>query len=357
MKPLRILHFAKVTPRKCGLYETTYDMVKAERALGLDSFIVDPTVDIEDRDVPVADPHTLESCDVVVSHSGLPSSVEHDPKGKPIIHVLHGRPKSSFLLDDNDSLHVYQHMAYAKHAKHYRYFVTLWEPHLHLWKLVLPIAKLRYVQSPVDLEYWCPPEADEKIDHGFCGQGGSYNVVCADPARIDSDPYFVVHAFYQFALKNPGAKLHLYGVGKSVESTAWKLLLLALKNADMLGEVCAWSEKAREMYRAADLVITPHNIATRTVREALACGTPVVAGSLCHAAPYKAESEDTLSYAAAIQEAYDAQQREVSPKTYRNRAVTFFDPAVTAASMKLLYEEVADGDDGCNAGSDQEPAD
>ena len=60
---MRIAHAAIATPRKCGLYETTRELVAAERALGVDARIVDPApnekvgIKNHDRGVPIADGH------------------------------------------------------------------------------------------------------------------------------------------------------------------------------------------------------------------------------------------------------------------------------------------------------------
>ena len=58
---MKVAHLAIITPRKCGLYETTRELVKGLREIGVDSRLVDPAParnpimwkGTEDRGVPV----------------------------------------------------------------------------------------------------------------------------------------------------------------------------------------------------------------------------------------------------------------------------------------------------------------
>ena len=43
-----------------------------------------------------------------------------------------------------------------------------------------------------------------------------------------------------------------------------------------MGMVVGWAKGLEHVYRAADCTITAHQIDVRTVREAMACGCPVV---------------------------------------------------------------------------------
>ena len=63
-------------------------------------------------------------------------------------------------------------------------------------------------------------------------------------------------------------------------------------------------EGLENVYRAADCVITTHKIATRTVREALACGTNVVMDyNNSSYTPFQADPEDLEDYASVIETA------------------------------------------------------
>jgi hypothetical protein len=100
---VRIAHAAIHSPNRCGLYETTRDLVAAERALGIDARIVDPAPnpaypvkDGHDRGVPVADVEWGTKADLIVSHSGHDRTpLQHTTQ--PVIHVSHGRPLSTFM--------------------------------------------------------------------------------------------------------------------------------------------------------------------------------------------------------------------------------------------------------------------
>jgi glycosyltransferase involved in cell wall biosynthesis len=83
-----------------------------------------------------------------------------------------------------------------------------------------------------------------------------------------------VNAFALYTRYNPGAKLHIYGATKNQKG--WGALLKKIKDENGLGEVLPWVKGLENVYRAADLMITPHTISTRSIRESLACGCPVL---------------------------------------------------------------------------------
>jgi len=89
--------------------------------------------------------------------------------------------------------------------------------------------------------------------------------------RADECPFEVIHKARQFALSHEGVKVHVYGL-KKIEP-AIKTLLNTL--GDSLGEY-GWCNDLPSVYRAADIVITGSSIATRAIRESLACGCKVV---------------------------------------------------------------------------------
>ena len=103
--------------------------------------------------------------------------------------------------------------------------------------------------------------------------GGKTNIVVTDAWREDVDPFTAVHAFALSARAATGWKLHIYGRSKNLR--AWAALLKRIQDDGNLGQVIGWVKGLDNVYRAADLMITPHTIHTRAVREALACGCPV----------------------------------------------------------------------------------
>jgi len=300
----------------CGLYESTRELVAGLRGLGVDARIVDPApmaqfapAPKEDRGVPIADMDWGVTADLVLSHSG------HDgtPLGEsqqPILHIQHGRPVSTWLMERGGGAPAYTYMTARAKVSRYRGAVTFWpeyEPILReLWN-----PKPVYVVPPsVDLEYWAP----QLTTYRFAGRKGEYNVVMTDPwSREDTNPILAVHAFALFRRIVPNARLHIYALdGNTKGLQALKAML-----GDSLGVVQGWAKDLRSVYAAADMLITPHRIYTRAVREAMAMDLQVVSGRDVH-------PENIEAFALAMAD------RMERPQPTRKLAEVLFDPKVTA---------------------------
>jgi len=367
---MRIAHIANWTPHACGLYESTRDLVIAERSLGVDARIIEinipPPVPAmvrpvgepcercgyvqlqrisppkrapdwsEDRGVVKAPLTWLDKVDVICSHSGMPLSLPHG-NNIPRIHVAHGRPHSSFLLGSLQNNHVWKaYQGYEKDAR-WKAIVTLWPGFGRYWKLVFP-RRVEEFTPFVDLDRWTPV----KSDYAFSGKSGEPNIVIADVWRQDKDPFHTLFGFVEFAENNPKAKLHLYGLQPN-DAKALAPILDALIAKGVIGEVKGRVDNLVEIYNAADLLITPHVIATRTIREASACGLPVVAGGNQPYTPYYANPERPDEYANAINRAWiDIKNHcEARRKDARTMAERMFDPIKTAKQFVKLFEELS----------------
>jgi glycosyltransferase involved in cell wall biosynthesis len=266
------------TPGRCGLYETARELVKGLRGRGIDSRLVDPTKDKnslypkgeEDRGARLADMDWALDADLIVNHSGY----DNTPVGEtnqPVIHMTHGRPRSSFLSEKSGKTAIYSYLYQKNTDPRVRAVVTFWPEHKPYWDVLLPDKPVEVVQAPVDLDAWCP-EGPKGYD--FRGKKGRINIVTTDAFRDDIDPFWSLNAFALWARKNPGAKLHVYARPKDIK--AFPALLKRINEDGNLGEVQGWVSGLENVYRAADAVITANTIATRTVREATACGCPVI---------------------------------------------------------------------------------
>jgi len=326
---MKIAHVVVVTPHLAGIYETTRDLVAAERGLGIDARLVDPKKPGvgEDRGVPIAGHDFVSECQVVVNHSGL--SKELDGTRLPIVHVMHGRPLSSFLHEQEGRIPVYSYLRRVREDARFKAFVTFWPEYVPYWSVLLPREKLHAIEAPVDLERWTP---DGPRGYTFRGHKGEINVVCASVWRHDENPYHIVHAFRLFATWVQGARLHIYAAPQT--GSGWAVLKECLQREGILGEVVGFVKGLENVYRAADVAITPHHIATRSVREALACGCNVVMASDNLYTRYAATPEKTWEYASEIRRAVEgkAPNREV--------AETFFDSRRIAEQFMGIVEGV-----------------
>lgn len=369
---MKIAHVCNWTPLGCGMYETAREMVVYERRAGVDARMVDakgleqppqrvrptghpcqrcgnqplevvtvepPAPDWgEDRGVVLAPQAWLDDCDLIVSHSGMPNI--QLGRAKPRVHVAHGRPRSSFLLGSVSGNHVWK--AYQEYARdeRFRALVTLWPGFGDYWRMVFPREVLE-VPPFLDLARWTPGPSG----YGFGGLGGRPNVVVADVWRQDRDPFHVVFGFARFAEGVPEARLHLYGLEPAAVN-ALSPVLDGLHGRGVLGEVKGRVDNLVEVYRAADLLITPHRMAVRTVREALACGLPVVAGAGNAYTPFRADDEDVVAYAAEVGRAWGiiSEHREARREDARRAAEIAFDPTRSVSTLVSLYERVLSED-------------
>jgi len=271
---MKVAHLTVITPKRCGLYETVRELVKGLRDKGVDSRLVDPTKETnklypkenEDRGALFASMDWAKDADILVNHSGLGELEKTDI---PVVHVAHGRPRHSFLSEMTGSTPIYSYHYGNNSRDQFKAVVTFWPQHKPYLEVMYPDKPVHVVQSPVDLDFWSPG----KQEYNFNNQGGKINVVCTDAFRDDIDCYVPLNAFALAAREIP-MKLHLFN--KPKELRGWGALIKRIQDDGNMGLVQGWAQGLEHVYRAADLVLTGHEIDVRTVREAMACGCPVV---------------------------------------------------------------------------------
>jgi len=273
---MRVAHVAKVTPQACGLYESTRELVVALRRQGVDSRIVDPSLDSNtlhpggdsDRGAPLDTEEYVQTCDIVVNHSGLGTWEKYR---KPQVLVAHGRPRSSFLSERDGGTAIYSYHYDKNQRDTFKGVVTNWPEHIPYHEVMFPDKPVWYVRPSCDLEYWSPGPTN----YDWGGNGGTRNFVSVDAWRDDIDPFAAINAFILYARANPGSKLHLFAAG-GANKPGWSALVKRLKEDGNLGQVYGWVKGLRQVLRAADGMITSQDINTRSIRETAATGTPII---------------------------------------------------------------------------------
>jgi glycosyltransferase involved in cell wall biosynthesis len=371
---MRIIHIVPPTPKACGMYESTRELVEDERKLGIDSFLYDPRPDnggttnethnknliecpkchvkiscgerlvepngrvddwFEDRGVCSVPKEFLKTSDLLVSHSGIDKELL-DEVNKPFIHVCHGRPYSSFLIEQTGQTPIYQIYGRMDKEERLKAIVTLWYQFEKLLKVMFKETPLYTFNPPVNLHTYTP---NGPKDYSFGGKKAKINIVCAVIWRLDKDPYHVFNACYYFVKKHPEAKLHIYGA--KIDG-AWRSLLGYMQEENVLGEILPMVGHMDYVFRSADLVVTPHKIATRTVRESLASGTQLIADIGNPYTPYTADIENIDSFISSIEDAYgDLQENKNKCSTInRKLAEKEFDSKSTTKSFIDLYKKI-----------------
>lgn len=276
---MKVAHVCKVTIGRCGLYETTRELVTALRARGVDSRLVDPVpaenplypINVAaDRGALIADMDWGVQADIIVSHSGY-DATPLEKTGQPVIHVCHGRPRSTFLGEVMGGAPIYSYHTRLNSDPRVKAVVTFWPEHKPYHEVMFRCKPVYAVQPSVDLNAWT---SIGPSGYQFGGKGGRINVVCTDVWRDDIDPFVAVNAFALWAREMNGAKLHVYGNSENLRG--WAAIFNRISDDGNMGEIKGWVKGLDNVYRAADFLITPHEIATRSIREAMACGCSVV---------------------------------------------------------------------------------
>jgi FkbM family methyltransferase len=273
---MRVIHFAEFAPHRCGLYHTTKDLIKAEKGVGIDAHFVDIDSETGDPSTPgkkdgrlvTSNIRVADDADILVRHNSIPNDLENS--GIPLAHAIHGRPESSFVLDEKGVVPAVESFYNKGRDCRYKAFFTFWPEHIYFWSRIIPPSKLFLVPAMVDLMEWRP--GGEKFDFGM--HNGNPNILIADIWREDITPFNEIMAVAKWIkTKCPTAKLHLTAAPMGKGSM---IFWHALGREKILGYVMGLQANIKELYEAADVVVTPHRIMTRIRRESFATGTPVI---------------------------------------------------------------------------------
>lgn len=306
---MKIVHFAPFAPNACGLYEAARDMVVADIVSGHDTHLIDVGTTyngtftegvpgkIDDRGgtkIVSASPVEAMTADVIVAHSGVPDNWIVGCQ-TPIVWILHGRPGACFRPEQFGNGHSYTLISNLAKWPRVKAMVSFWDCHMKFWHPIIPIEKLELIPAPpVDSKRF----SETGTTHDYTAMGGPVNIMLADSWREDVDLYEVANGALEFARYNSGVKFHFYGMENPLR--CWEFLIEEFRRFNALGEVWARRPNLEEVYRAADIVLSPNKTATRITAEALSCGTPVIAARGCDLATWTMEPDDPESVASAI---------------------------------------------------------
>lgn len=342
---MKIAHFAVFSPNQSGMYGTVRDLILAERMQGIDAQFVDYNISkdgalcskvgyFDDGVATISHEWALKEADILVRHSTIPDPLIQ--VGIPTIMAVHGRPEYSIMQEHYGHNPVMRILTDHEVDRNYAAYVTFWEEHLLFWNLIMPKRHMHYVPCPVDLSRFRPTGKMFASPHWT----GKPNLLVADIWREDITPFCMILAAERFRAAYCGeVKLHLFGLPPATKGFSAQLGT-RLRDCGLVGEANTLVPFLDTVYRAADILITPHRIATRVIREALASGCPVVAGTGCKYTPYTADPRDPDAFAAEIERCWkDVQNGEVRTAA-RLMAETAFGYEATGKAMLALGEAV-----------------
>jgi glycosyltransferase involved in cell wall biosynthesis len=345
---MRIVHFAPFAPNGCGLYEAARDMVVADLNQGHDSKLVDTgifingeciggqgRVDLEDTrsrsSIRTHSPLVARDADVLIAHTGAPDPW-YSVCQAPLIWMLHGRPQACFRPEQYGNGSSFSLMANIAEWPRTKAMISFWPYHRQFWSPIIPDHKLFCFDAPpVDCMRFSP----DGPRHDFGVMGGKVNVILADSRREDVDLYEITNGAIAFARANHGVKFHFYAMEEPLR--CWEYMIRELKTLGALGEVWARRPNMEEVFRAADVVLSPHRITTRVIAEALCCGTPVIAADGCVHATWTCRPDDPESVSSAI-EAAVGQYKEVGSKV--SEVAKEFSLSKYSLSMESVFDAV-----------------
>jgi FkbM family methyltransferase len=332
---MKVAHFSIFGPNQCGLYHTAKDLILAERSVGIDAQMVglnddNKPVGVEkDGDFETVKCNWALGADVLVRHTLIPTNFQL--KGIPIVMALHGRPESSLRLEVKDEKNTPILSIFDSKTKDMRHkaFVCFWEEYMDIWRYLLPERKLFFAQAPINLNDFTPDIAP----YDFGVLNGEPNILIADIWREDVVPFNVLFAAAKFIKKHPKGRIHIVGV-QSQFLKAMHPFFRKLRERDILGLLGGQQQGIKSLYAASDVVITPHVIATRVIRESLAMGKPVIAGAGCKYTPYTANPMDVDGFAREIERWWSkpvgCNPRRVAEKNFKM--------SETGTAMKKVFE-------------------
>jgi len=329
---MKVAHFANFAPYISGQFATVIDFIKAERMQGINAQLIDfaskenyvSRVGLDYEGVKTIEPKWSYDADILIRHSFIPFEI--DELKKPTIMMLHGRPEGSFLLDIYGINPVY---TFVSKNNTYKAFLVFLKEVVFNWSLIIDSSKLFYVPAPVDLTKFLPE------GQTFSFQTNQPNILCVDAWREDVTPYNVLLAAVKF-VKEFGGKIHIFGV--PFNSKIKSLLLDSLQAKGFIGEIFPLIDNISDVYRSADMVITPHIVATRVIRESLACGLPIIAGGKNNFTSYYANPRNIDEFATEIGRCWQDSKNGELRKECRRIAEKEFSLEKTGKEMKAILE-------------------
>lgn len=309
---MKIAHFAPFAPFEAGIYEAARDMLRADLLCGNEVAFVDVGIHrnnkresrkigaIDNRGgykLETVDLDAVKNFDIFIVHDGSQPLADFFANCKAIIiKPIHVRPAACFATQTTNP--VYEWYYNESKNDHVKAWVTMWSEFMPYWQIIFPKERLFCVDDPpIDGERF--KSTGSKCDFFEANRGG-FNILVADSWREDIDMFHTLHGLLVAANFIPDMKVHIYGAPEN--NRAIEIIFAEMNRRGILGEHKPKIKNLADVYRACDLLVTPHVIATRIMAEAICCGLPVLAGNGCRYTPYICQQDNPFSIAKVIAE-------------------------------------------------------
>ncbi len=284
---MKIAHISMFGPNRCGLYEASRDMAKADVLSGHTVYFIDSGVSkidgtrepsqigaVDDRSgfkLTTAHPDLIDDADIIVMHTGI-EDLKLVKNQAPIIWVVHGKPLDCFRPEQDGKRSSYSLYGDLSKWKRVKKMLHFWPEYIPFWSPVFPSEKHVCFDYPVIDEQRFNNEGKKHT----LENSGKYNILICDSVRADIDLFEMVIGCIEVAKKYPNEfKFHFYGFEHD-KIKCWQNVLAELKRVGGLGDVKGRFTNMEQVYRAVDCVFSPNRINNRVVAESLSCGKPVI---------------------------------------------------------------------------------
>lgn len=348
---MKIAHFAPFAPGECGLYEAARDFLRADHHEGHESLLVDTGAMRNNVKMPrqigasqvrgdfsvvTVDVHKVKDFDVFVMHDSFDAEFL-DSTSAPIIKVLHGRPLYCYRQQQLGRQPMFDYYHEESENERIKIWLTMWDEFIPFWEQVFGTEKIRCTgDPPIDQVIYNP----EGIVHDFEeGKKGDFNILIADSWREDVDPWEMVHGAIRAGQEIDGLKIHVYGVPQPGPLGAWEHHFRLMRELHIDGEVMARMPNMEQVYRAMDLVLTPHRISTRIPAESMCCGTTVLAANGARYTQFTCDPSDPLDVAEKIKDVQIAKRDNSMLQADTLGKANVFGLPAFGKKMTTFYEE------------------
>jgi hypothetical protein len=353
---MKIAHVAPFAPNRCGLYEAARDMARADIYGGNTVYFIDSGITINgkreksqigviddraDFKLTTAKHELLNDADIIIMHTGISDSYLVKNQA-PLIWVVHGRPLACFRperMKKGQSYSLYNTVAKWKRTKGMLYFWREFQPH---WDGVLEGKDIILPYPVVDENRF----NTNKEKYQFKNPG-KINILVCDSEREDIDLYELTVGLIEAAKQFPEIKIHFYGLNmpNGKLDNCYNILLGRLKNLNCLGDISGRVRNMETLYNAADCLISPNKIITRTIGEALSCGCSVISqnNSLNLVSDYTCDMSEPKDVIEAISLfVNDFKNNSINRDSIKTRAKVF-SLKVYSDYMNEVYNKVISG--------------
>jgi glycosyltransferase involved in cell wall biosynthesis len=338
---IKAAHFLRFSPNQTGIYATARDLILAERAQGIDAQAIDygstnypkyhSRVGCKDGDLVTVSPDWARNADILVRHSLIPQEIEK--LGKPVLLALHGTPEYTFRLEWVKKTNVLQEAIAS--AKKSTVLLTFWQEHIFEWQTLLDNKQIYYCPPLVDLTQFSPEGKRVKFNKD------KIIIVSTGIWRNEYHiPYPCIWAAAELAKENSKIEIHVFACPNDDRPNApLKRMIVQMQKAGIKIYRYGLVTDIATVYRGASLSLTSHTVASRTVRESLACGCPVVAGFGNPYTPYSGNPSDREDFADAIKYCISDISLE-QRKESRQIAEQEFNPVNAGKKMLEIFTDI-----------------